>query len=87
MKSFIALRSMASIEARESATNSIVQIIASAIGAFTEDMKMRHTRRDLRRLDDHLLRDIGLSRYDVEFGNPSMRRISEMSAKGHPEGR
>ena len=82
MKPLIVARTMAAVDARETATDSIVELISRLMSYVSEAMRARRLRNDLRKLDDHMLYDIGLTRHDVDFGNLSLGRISKMSAKG-----
>jgi uncharacterized protein YjiS (DUF1127 family) len=68
MKPLIAARTMAIIDARETAIDSIVHIISRAMASVSENLRTRRLRNDLRKLDNHMLNDIGLTRYEVEFG-------------------
>ena len=79
MKPLIATATLASIDARETAIDSIVQIMSRAMASLSAHLRTRRLRNDLRKLDNHMLNDIGLTRFDVEFG-----RLTTMSAKGHP---
>ena len=85
MKPLIVARTLAAVDARETATDSIVELISQLMSHVSEGMRARRLRNDLRKLDDHMLYDIGLTRYDVEFGNLSLGRISQMSAQGHSD--
>ena len=80
MKPLIAARTMAIIDARETAVDSIVQIMSRAMASLSENMRTRRLRNDLRKLDNHMLNDIGLTRFDVEYG-----RLSTMSARGYSD--
>jgi uncharacterized protein YjiS (DUF1127 family) len=85
MKPLIVARTMAAVDARETATDSIIELISRLMSYVSKGMRARRLRNDLRKLDDHMLYDIGLTRFDVEFGNLSLGRISQLSAKGHPD--
>ena len=85
MKPLIIARTMAAVDARETAADSVVELISRLMSYVSEGMRTRRLRNDLRKLDDHMLHDIGLTRYDVEFGSLGLGRIARMSAKGHPD--
>jgi len=44
-------------------------ILQAAFHWFVAAMRRRRGRKELAQLDDHLLRDIGLTRHDIRFGN------------------
>ncbi|HKQ95301.1 MAG TPA: DUF1127 domain-containing protein [Aestuariivirgaceae bacterium] len=79
MKPLIAARTMAIIDARETAVDSIVQIMSRAMASLSENMRTRRLRNDLRKLDNHMLNDIGLTRFDVEFGRLTSLPVKTLS--------
>lgn len=85
MNARIAANTMTSVAAREAAAESLNMLIGHFVAFFRDNLRIRGVRNDLRRLDDHMLEDIGLTRYDVEFGDLGFSRLSALSAKGHPE--
>lgn len=50
--------------------------LAAAYRAFRSHRKRRHGMKLLAELDDHILRDIGLSRSEIDFGAAKKRRRS-----------
>jgi uncharacterized protein YjiS (DUF1127 family) len=77
MSDFLSGRSLQYTGARESASGSI-SLIPRAIDSIIARMREARTRRELMELDDHMLKDIGLSRIELN-------RIN-WAAKGHPSG-
>jgi uncharacterized protein YjiS (DUF1127 family) len=43
-------------------------MVAALLAWFPAAIRRRRGRKELARLDDHLLRDIGLTRHDIECG-------------------
>ena len=80
MKPLIATATLASIDARETAIDSIVQIMSRAMASLSAHLRTRRLRNDLRKLDNHMLNDIGLTRFDVEFG-----RLTSLPVKSHSD--
>lgn len=50
---------------------SLTALVALGLGSFTRPLRRRQAAKHLSQLDDRLLKDIGLSRIDVE----AMRRM------------
>ena len=78
MSLFFATKSLADAEAREAAVGTISRLISRAVDGIVTRMRERRTRHELMQLDDHMLKDLGVSRIELN-------RIS-WSAKGHPSG-
>jgi uncharacterized protein YjiS (DUF1127 family) len=53
--------------ARSLPDRSILNVFGGVLTFLIEAVERQRTRRDLASLDDRMLRDIGLSRYDVEM--------------------
>jgi uncharacterized protein YjiS (DUF1127 family) len=53
--------------ARSLSDRSILNVFGGVLTFLIEAVERQRTRRDLASLDDRMLRDIGLSRYDVEM--------------------
>jgi uncharacterized protein YjiS (DUF1127 family) len=52
---------------RSLSDRSILNVFGGVLTFLIEAVERQRTRRDLASLDDRMLRDIGLSRYDVEM--------------------
>jgi uncharacterized protein YjiS (DUF1127 family) len=78
MSLFFATKSLADAEAREAAVATISRLISRGVDTIVTRMREKRTHREPMQLDDHMLRDIGLSRIELN-------RIG-WSAKGHPSG-
>jgi uncharacterized protein YjiS (DUF1127 family) len=78
MSLFFATKSLADAEGREAAVGTISSLISRAVDGIVTRMREKRTRHELMQLDDHMLKDLGVSRIELN-------RIS-WSAKGHPSG-
>ena len=82
MSDFLAGRSLD----HEAGIGSIGSLVMQIVSGMAARMREERSRRELVQLDDHMLRDIGLTRIDIRA-----RRLTELnrinwSGRGHPAG-
>jgi uncharacterized protein YjiS (DUF1127 family) len=86
MSDFTSGNSLNRMEAHEAAIGSISRLMARAIDGMIVRFREERTRRQLMKLDDRMLRDIGLSRLDLYAGRLSDLNRSNWPVRGHPSG-
>lgn len=86
MSDFTSGNTLNRVEAHEAAIGSLSRLMARAIDGIIVRFREERTRRQLMKLDDRMLRDIGLSRLDLYAGRLSDLNRSHWPVRGHPSG-
>lgn len=82
MSDFLSGRSLS----HEAGIGSISRLLTHVLGGIAARLREERARRELIGLNDHMLKDIGLTRIDIRARRLSELNRSNWSGRGHPSG-